>query len=114
MYDIEIYSSFENNSDLFVSYMMRIVEVYGITVYIHEHNSKIIYQNDDEFPIIHLIRIKLNDGSILFLPNEQGNNLVQMNADPALFIEKNPHVINIQTKYIFFCILLYDLVCRGK
>ncbi len=113
MYHIDIYSSFENNSDLFVSYMMRIVEVYGITIYIHEHNSNNIYQNDDEFPIIHLIRIKLNDGSILFLLTEQEHNLVQINTDPALFIAKKPHVMNIQTKYIFVLYFLYDLVCRG-
>jgi hypothetical protein len=102
MYQIEIYSSFENDSDLFVSHIMTVVEVYGITIYIHEDNSKNIYQNDDESPIIHLIKIKLNNGSILFLPTEQEDDIDKMNGDSGRFITKKPHVIDIERKYIVF------------
>jgi len=80
---------------------MRIVEVYGITIYIHEEKSKTIHQNDDESPVIHLIRTKLNNGSILFLPADQRHDINKMNHNPIVCTGK-PHILDITMKIILF------------
>ena len=80
---------------------MKIVEAYGITICIHEYTSKSIYQNDDESPVIHLIRVKLNNGSVLFLPAEKRHDMNKTNHN-RIVCSRKPDILGIKRRIILF------------
>jgi hypothetical protein len=54
---------------------MTAVRIYGITIYIHENNCEKIYQTDDDCPIVHLLKTELKDGSNIYLPTGNEDNI---------------------------------------
>ena len=46
-------------------------EIYGIIIYIHTDHSIELYETDNDYPIIHLVKFKSNDNSSIYLPIER-------------------------------------------
>ena len=52
-------------------------EIYGIIIYIHADHSIEIYETENDYRIIHLVKLTSNDNSSIYLPTER--NLVSRN-----------------------------------
>ena len=70
-----------------ISYIMVAVKMYAISIYIHENNSEHIYQLDDDSPIVHLIKTKLEDGSDIYLPTEERDDRMKVSHNEKISIK---------------------------
>jgi hypothetical protein len=68
---MRIHRLFKFSSDPDDSYIRLATQIYGIIIHIHENNSINTFQVEYDCPIIHLIKMKLKNGSAVHLATEK-------------------------------------------
>ncbi|CAF1297537.1 unnamed protein product [Adineta steineri] len=76
---------------------MTAVKIYGITIYIHDNNSENIYQIEENPPIVHLIKTKLEDDSYIYLATEKKDGIKKSTEEED---EKYEEDVSLEVNYI--------------
>ncbi|CAF1490476.1 unnamed protein product [Adineta steineri] len=76
---------------------MTAVKIYGISIYIHDNNSENIYQIEENCPIVHLVKTKLEDDSYIYLATEKKDDIKKYTEEDD---EKCEEDISFDFEYI--------------